>query len=59
MGCKGTKCGLFAQIKINLSKEEELLNLIQTVKLKIRAFPTEKTIFPQAIVGIFYKNKSG
>jgi len=45
--------------KINLSKEEELLNLIQTGKLKIRAFPTEKTIFPQLIVDIFYKNKSG
>jgi len=45
--------------KINLSKDQELLNLIQTGKLKIRAFPTEKTIFPQAIVDIFYKNKSG
>jgi len=45
--------------KIILSKEKELLNLIQTGKLKIRAFPTEKTIFPQPIVDIFYKNKSG
>jgi len=40
------------QNKINLSKEEELLNLIQTGKLKIRAFPTEKIIFPQPIVDI-------
>jgi hypothetical protein len=45
--------------KINLSKEEELLNLIQTGKLKIRAFPTENIIFPQPIVDIFYKIKSG
>ncbi|RNI36314.1 hypothetical protein EFY79_11595 [Hanamia caeni] len=55
---EGTKCGLFTRIKTTLAKQEELLNLIQTRQVRILAFPTGKTIFPQPIVNIFYKRKS-